>query len=111
MVRRLMQDMRYPRSVGEDLMTADDRAELGGFLERYGDDRGARREPETSTSWVNPENRVAYRVHVASPPHQCAYLNITVDLTGVVTADLGRMIHTVRANFCRRAPGDWRYGR
>jgi hypothetical protein len=110
-VRRLMQEMRYPRSVGEDLMTADDRAALGAFLERYGDDRSARREPEASTSWVNSENRVAYRVHVVSPPHQCAYLNITADLTGVVAADLGDMIHTVRANFCRRASGEWRYGR
>jgi hypothetical protein len=110
-LRELMRAMRYPRSVGEDLMTADDRAELGAFLERYAEDRSARREPETSTSWINPENRVAYRVHAVSPPRECAYLSITADVTGVVTADVGDMVHTVKANFCRRASGEWRYGR
>jgi hypothetical protein len=50
-------------------------------------------------------------VHIASPPHECAYLSITADVTGVVTADLGDMVHTVKANFCRRASGEWRYGR
>jgi hypothetical protein len=110
-VRRLMQAMRYPRSVGEELMTDDDLAALGAFLDRYGDDRSARREPEASTSWINAANRVAYRAHVVSPPHHCAYLSITADVTRVVAADLGDMTHTVRANFCRRSSGEWRYGR
>lgn len=110
-VRRLMQQMRTPRSVGEELMTADDRAHLGAFLDRYTEDRNARREPEIATSWVNAENGVAYRVRAVSPPHQCAYLSITTDVTGVVTADVGDMTNTVKASFCRRAAGDWRYGR
>lgn len=110
-VRRLMEDMRYPRGVGEALMTSEDLAELGAFLDRYAKDRAARRAPETAASWTNRENRVGYRVHVLDPPRQCAYLSISVDLTGVVPADLGDMTNRVKANFCRRASGEWRYGR
>jgi hypothetical protein len=77
-VRRLMEDMRYPRSVGEALMTPADRAQLAAFLDR---------------------------------PRQCVYLSITADLTDVVPADLGDMTNQVRASFCQRASGEWRYGR
>jgi hypothetical protein len=110
-VRGLMASMRYPKSLGEELMTPGDRAELGAFLERHRRDREARREPEAATHWINPGNRVEYRVRILDPPQQCAFLSISVDLTGVVRADLGGMTNEVRASFCQRRPGDWRYGR
>jgi hypothetical protein len=110
-VRGLMAGMRYPKSLGEELMTEFDRAELGAFLERYRRDREARREPEAAIHWINPANRVEYRVRILDPPQQCAFVSVTVDLTGVVRADLGGMTNEVRASFCQRRPGDWRYGR
>jgi hypothetical protein len=110
-VRGLMAGMRHPKSLGEELMTPGDRAELGAFLERYRRDREAGREPETATQWTNPENRVEYRVRLLDPPQQCAFVSVAVDLTGVVRADLGAMTNEVRASFCQRRPGDWRYGR
>jgi hypothetical protein len=110
-VRQLMREMRYPKTVGEELMMPADLAQLAAFLDRYREDRAARREPEPATSWTNPENRVAYRVHVLDPPHQCAYLSVAIDLTEVVSADLGDMTNQVKASFCRRESGEWRYGR
>lgn len=110
-VRALMDVMRTPREVGEELMTDSDLLELGSFLDRYTVDRAARRQPEESLAWRNPANRVEYRVHVLDPPPGCAYLAITTDVTGVVSADLGDMTDEVHALFCRRSSGSWRYGR
>jgi hypothetical protein len=109
-VRRLMEEMRYGRSVSQELMEEDDLAQLGAFLDRYQKDREARLEPESATSWTNPANRVEYRVHIIEPPRQCSYLSITTDLTNVVSADLGNMTNQVKVQFCRRASGEWRYG-
>jgi hypothetical protein len=109
-MRRLMQEMRYGRNVSQELMGKDDLAQLGAFLDRYQNDREAKREPESATSWANPVNRIEYRVRIIEPPRRCSYLTITTDLTGVVSADLGDMTSQVKARFCRRASGEWRYG-
>ena len=92
-------------------MNEHDLAELGGFLDRYTADRTARRNPQGRVSWTNPETRISYRVAVLDPPSGCAYVSVTTDLTRVVDADLGDMNHEVRARFCQRASGQWRYGR
>jgi hypothetical protein len=109
-VRELMQDMRYDKSVGQDLMADSDRAEVSAFLNRYEQDRAAQREPERATSWANPTNHVVYRLRISQPPRTCANVSITADLTGVVTADLGKMTKRIGAKFCRDASGEWRYG-
>ena len=109
-VRQLMKEMRYGRAVSEELMGEYDLAQIGRFLDRYQEDRQAQREPESATSWTNPVNRVEYRVRLVEPPRRCSYLSITTDLTGVVSADLGDMTNQVKARFCRRASGEWRYG-
>lgn len=110
-VRRLMEEMRYGRYVHDDLMREGDRARIGAFLDRYREDVAAQLEPEPATSWTNPESRVEYRVRVLDPPRRCSYLSITTDLTGVVGADLGDMTNQVKARFCRRESGEWRYWR
>jgi len=109
-VRTLMEKMRYPKTLGEELLTESDLDRLGDFLDRYAEDRAARRDPSRNTSWTHPETRVAYRVFVLDPPRRCAYLSITTDLTQVVDADLGDMTRSVKGRFCRRENGEWRYG-
>jgi hypothetical protein len=110
-VRAQMERMHSPRGVGEELFTRHDRDQLGAFLDRYVEDRAARRDADDHTSWIHPETRVAYRVRILDPPPGCAYLGISTDLTRVVAADLGEMTARVKANFCRRPTGEWRYGR
>jgi len=110
-LRTAMEDMGSPKGLGERLMSEHDLAELSGFLDRYAANRAARRDPEERVSWTNPETRISYRVTVLDPPPGCAYVSVTTDLTRVVDADLGDMKHEVRARFCQRASGDWRYGR
>ena len=110
-VRELMEQMRGPKPVGEDLMTDYDFEQLGAFLALHARARERRREPRESTSWTNPENRVEYRVHLRSRPSTCASLSVTADLTRVVEADLGGMTKQVNAQFCQRGNGEWRYGR
>jgi hypothetical protein len=110
-MRFYMKEMRSPKGLGERLLGERDLETLGAFLDRYAEDRAARRKPEKRTSWTDPERRIAYRVRVLDPPRSCAFLAITTDLTGVVPADLGDMTHRVKANFCQRASGAWRYGR
>jgi hypothetical protein len=110
-LRTTMENMRSAKGVGERLMSEHDRAELGAFLDRHATSRAARRNPQERVSWTNPETRVTYRVTVLDPPRGCAYVSVTTDLTRVVDADLGDMTHEVRARFCQRASGEWRYGR
>ena len=110
-MRLLMEDMRYGQFVGERLMKSGDLTHVGSFLERHREDREIHREPEVVTSWTNPETRLEYRVRLQDRPSRCADLGITVDLTRVVSADLGDMTNTVKARFCRQASGEWRYGK
>jgi hypothetical protein len=110
-LRTYMEEMRSPRGLGERLLGERDLHELGAFLDLYAADKAARREPEKRVSWTDPETRIRYRVRVLDPPPGCAFLAITTDLTGVVPAELGDMTHEVKANFCQRASGEWRYGR
>jgi hypothetical protein len=110
-LRTVMEDMRSPKGLGERLMSERDLAELGAFLDRYTAARAARRDPQTRVSWTHPETRITYRVSVLDPPRGCAYVAVTTDLTRVVDVDLGDMTHDVKARFCQRASGEWRYGR
>jgi hypothetical protein len=110
-VRTLMAQMRTPESVGEILLGPRNGARLGAFLDGFARERAARRDPDETTSWSDPKTAVAYRVRILDPPAGCAFLAITTDLTGVVPADLGDMTHEVKAQFCRRPDGEWRYGR
>jgi hypothetical protein len=109
-VRELMEQMRGPKPMGEDLMTDYDFEQLGAFLARHARAQERRRKPRNSTSWTNPENQVEYRVHLRSRPSTCASLSVTADLTQVVEADLGGMTKQVNAQFCQRGNGEWRYG-
>jgi hypothetical protein len=108
-VRAHMEQMRSARGLDEELFTRRDRERLGAFLDRYAADKAARRRPEERISWTDPETRIAYRVNILDPPRACAYLGVTTDLTGVVSADLGEMTRAVKGRFCRRATGEWRY--
>jgi hypothetical protein len=110
-VRARMKQMRSPRGVDEELFTRRDRERLGAFLDGCAADKATRREPEERISWTDPETRIAYRVSILDPAPRCAYLGITTDLTGIVAADLGEMTRAVKGRFCRRATGEWRYGR
>jgi hypothetical protein len=110
-LRSAMEDMRSPKGLGERLMSEHDLAELGAFLDRNAADRAARRDPQERVSWTHPETRITYRVAVLDPPPGCAFVSVTTDLTHVVEADLGDMTQSVKALFCRRAGGEWRYGR
>jgi len=110
-VRKLVEQMRYPRTVGEQLLTAYDLAQLAAFLDRYAAANATRVEPDRRFSWANPETQVAYRVIARDVPRSCAYLSITADLTGVVHADLGDMTNTVKASYCRTDDGAWKYKR
>jgi hypothetical protein len=110
-MRAYMEHMRTPRGLGERLLGERDLDRLGTFLDRYSADKAARRDPEARVSWSDPDTRISYLVQVLDPPPGCAFLAITTDLTGVAPADLGDMTHRVKATFCRRASGQWRYGR
>lgn len=110
-LRTAMDDMGSPKGLGERLMSEHDLAELGAFFDRYAANRAARRDPQERVSWTNPETRITYRVTVLDPPPGCAYVSVTTDLTRVVDADLGDLTHEVRARFCQRPSGEWRYGR
>lgn len=111
LLRTAMQEMRSPRGLGEQLMLEHDLTQLGAFLDGYVAARAARRDPVENTSWTHPETRITYRVTVLDPPPGCAFLAVTTDLTRVVEADLGGMTAQVKALFCQRASGRWRYGR
>ena len=62
-------------------------------------------------TWIDPTTRVSYQVSIVSSSLSCPVLGVTTDLTRVVDADLGEMIHSVKGRFCRGEDGTWRYDR
>jgi hypothetical protein len=110
-VRERMAQMRYPKSVGEELLGPSDLTELADLARRDAEDREAGREPEGSTSWTNPETRVSYRASLDDGRRSCPTLSLTTDLTTLVDADLGDMTKTVTGRLCRNESGSWGFGR
>lgn len=109
-VRQRMAQMRYPKSVGEELLSPHDLAELAALVERDREDRAGGREPEGSTSWTNPETRVSYRASLGDGRRTCPTVSLTTDLTTLVAADLGGMMKSVKGRLCRDESGHWEFG-
>jgi hypothetical protein len=110
-VHRRMEQMRSVRSVGAELLSQRDLAELGAFVERQAADRAAGREPEGAIRWTNPATRISYRAQLSGQPRECTRVSLTTDLTTLVEVDLGGLTHTVVGELCRVAAGRWEYGR
>lgn len=110
-VRRFMEQMRHPQRVAEQLMTDRDRARVGDYLAEAAARRASGERYNKATSWIDPTTRVSYRVQMISPSPSCPMLGVTTDLTRVVDADLGEMIHSVKGRFCRGKDGTWSYER
>lgn len=110
-VRERMRQMRYAKSVGEELLDPSDLAELAALARRDAEDRTAGREREGSTSWTNPETLVSFRASLDDGRRACPTVSLTTELTTLVDADLGDMTKTVTGRLCRDESGRWAFGR
>jgi hypothetical protein len=110
-IREMMKQMRYPQRVAAHLMTDIDRRQLGDFIGRAAAGRANRKTLQKGSSWTNPNTQVSYRARMLRSSGECARLNLQVDLTRVVVADLDEMVRSVEGRFCRDADGKSRYGR
>jgi hypothetical protein len=109
-IRNLMDGMRHAKHVAAQLLTDADWKRLGDYMNEVEKSRARKQDYQKGKSWSDPTTGIAYRVRMLEPRGECAELGISVDLTGLVKADLGNLIHSVKGRFCRDADGTTRYG-